>query len=414
MSKKILWQCSRVSPDGTHHENSEGPIYAHRFQQVLSFHPPGLAPAKEYGRWFHIRPDGTPAYSKAFDQVFGFYQGRAAVEENGKWFHVLTNGDEAYESRFSWCGNFQQGLCVVRDLDGFYYHIGLNGREAYPERYLYVGDFSEGIAVAKRKDGLCFHIRADGSPLTDRSYVELGAYHKGCATARDSFGWFHLDKVGNQLYEQRYSFVEPFYNGLALCTKMNGEVVRVNTDGEEVETIKPTQTQKPGRKMLLIGNLSSGKPTLGRELERRTSRRFVRIDDCRRKMANGSTSGEYRAWEKFMEFCESPEGCILEFSGGGPHVYDVARALELSGSETYIILLDAPIQECISVSKERIFDSPYPRDVGDLKKLILHIDKEIKTAWDNVWTKGKFKTLRIIAPRENAVSQSLKFLGEDF
>lgn len=88
--------------------------------------------------------------------------------------------------------------------------------------------------------------------------------------------------------------------------------------------------------------------------------------------------------------------------------------LELSGSETYVILLDAPIEECISVSKERVFDSPYPRDMGNLKELIFHIDNEIKTAWGMVWTKGKFKTLRIIAPRENAVSQSLKFLGENF
>jgi hypothetical protein len=39
MSKKIPWQYSQVSQDGTHHETNEEPIYLHRFQQVLSFYP---------------------------------------------------------------------------------------------------------------------------------------------------------------------------------------------------------------------------------------------------------------------------------------------------------------------------------------------------------------------------------------
>jgi hypothetical protein len=138
----------------------------------------------------------------------------------------------------------------------------------------------------------------------------------------------------------------------------------------------------------------------------------VEIDDCRRRISDSSISGEYDAWAKFVELCENQEEYILEFSGGGPHVYGVAKALELSGFETYVIFLDAAIDECLSISAKRVFTAPYPYPMSNLGELILHVDREITTAWNNVWTKRDFKTLRIVNPRKNAVEKSLNFLGE--
>ena len=413
MKSNDLWKNSWVSDDETHHEKNGGPLYPQRFEKVLSFHDPGLAPVKKNGKWFHIIPDGSKAYSRAFDQAFGFYDERASVESGGEWFHIKPDGSDAYERRFSWCGNFQQGLCTVRDKQGLYHHITPEGEDAYSEKYLYAGDFREGVAVVKRWDGLCQHIRTNSETLHDRLYVDLGVYHKGYATAKDSFGWFHIDKNGKPRYKHRYHSAEPFYNGLALCATMSGNYVRIDASGKEVEKINPPKTRSTGKKILIIGNLSSGKTTLGRELAKRLGFEILRIDDCRRLMADGSVSGEYRAWSKFAEYCESNKDCILEFSGGGPHVFNIGRALELSGAKTYLIWLDATLDECIARSKERTFDSPYPYALGDLTELIKHIDREIKTAWENVWTKKGFKTLRIKNPGRDNIQQAISLLGDE-
>jgi hypothetical protein len=331
MAEPKLWQQSRVSKDRRYHETSEGPLYVNRFQEVLSFHSPGLAPAKQNNRWFHIKPDGTPAYSKSFDHAFGFYENIASVEEARDWFHILITGEQAYKRRFAWCGNFQEGLCAIRDKNGFFHHIKLNGEDAYPEKYLYCGDFKEGTAAVRKNDGRWIHIQTNGRQLNDQSFKELGVFHKGFAIAKDQFGWFHIDKLGKALYDQRYQLIEPFYNELALCVKMNGKTIRINTKGAEIEQISPKETKRDGKKILLIGNLSSGKTTLAQELQNHINLPTFGIDDCRRKISDGSMTGELQAWAKFIEFCESQEENILEFSGAGPQVHSVIRALELSG-----------------------------------------------------------------------------------
>lgn len=173
MTEKELWQRSRISKDRTYHETDEGPLYSNRFQEVLSFHSPGLAPAKQKNRWFHIKPDGMPVYSKSFDHAFGFYEDRASVEEGKCWFHILINGEQAYKRRFVWCGNFQEGLCIVREKNGFFYHIKLNGEDAYPEKYLYCGDFKEGLAAVRKDNGRWSHIQNDGRQLNDQFFKEL-------------------------------------------------------------------------------------------------------------------------------------------------------------------------------------------------------------------------------------------------
>ena len=406
------WKNSRPSRDGTHHITSEGPLYESRFEQVLSFHYPGLAPAKKDGKWFHIKPDGTPAYAMKYDRVLGFYEQRAAVKKGKDWFHIRPNGKKAYRDTYSWCGNYQQSLCVVRDREGKYYHIDLEGDSPYKERYHYAGDFREGYAVAWLPNG-CIHIDMLGNHLNDIVFRELGVFHKGYATARDEYGWFHIDKSGLALYPERYQSVEPFYNGLALCVEHNGNTIRIDPSGELFEKITEKAAVDDGRKILLIGNLSSGKTTLGRELERILRIKLVRIDDCRRMMADGTMAGEYRAWHRFISECEAPRSTILEFSGGGPHIYNISRALENSTLDVSIIWLDLSIEKCIETSLKKSFDSPYPYEMGDLVELISHIAREIETAWLDVWlTNPGFQTLRIKDPRHHALDYTLAFLME--
>lgn len=57
---------------------------------------------------------------------------------------------------------------------------------------------------------------------------DLGVYHNGYAAAKDEKGWFHVDKKGSAIYDERYAFIEPFYNDVAYALTLEGEKVWVN------------------------------------------------------------------------------------------------------------------------------------------------------------------------------------------
>ncbi len=139
------WQGSTIAADGTHHidENTKQPLYKIRFDTILPFHSPGLAAVCAGNRFFHICPDGAPAYSSRFDRAFGFYDSLATVVTGRNWFHIHPDGTKAYGEAWDWCGNFQQNRCVVR-----------NGKDTSDgKRYLTTEPFYNGQALVKTLDG---------------------------------------------------------------------------------------------------------------------------------------------------------------------------------------------------------------------------------------------------------------------
>ncbi len=404
------WQESRPSRWGTHHITKNGSLYENRFEAVLSFHEPGLAPVCLDGKWYHITPDGKPAYKHVYDEAFGYYNRRAAVRLNEDWFHIHPDGQRLYDTTYSWCGNYQNELCTVRDWKAQYFHINLDGDCAYDEKYLYAGDYREGYAVVKNNQG-CTHIDAVGHLLHEVYFEDLGVYHKGYATAKDTFGWCHIDKTGIPLYSQRYKLVEPFYNGYAYCEKLDGTKIRIKPNGEIKEIISD-QTRNDELKLLLIGNISSGKTTIGRKIQSRLGYDFVEIDECRRQLGDDTVSGEYRAWNYFISRCEESRGTILEFSGGGPHAHNIAKALENSNLKTHILWLDLPAQLCLKDSLQRNFDSPYLYKLGDLGELIDHIAIQIESNWEKIW-RPRFLSHRIKNPRNVKIENILTLLERE-
>ena len=232
------WKLSRVSADRRYHEIDGKPLYNKLFDEVMSFHEPGIAPARLDNRWFHIKPDGSRTYDHAFEKAWGYYEGLASVVLNGEAFHIDEKGYPAYSNRFAWCGNYQEGVCTVRNSGGFYHHINKQGSPTYSARYCYAGDYHEGFASVQTKAGLYTHIDLKGVPLYNARYLDLGIFHKGAALARDGVGWFHIDTEGMPLYFQRYESAEPFYNGLSRVSTRDGGIVVINMKGEIVKTIR--------------------------------------------------------------------------------------------------------------------------------------------------------------------------------
>jgi hypothetical protein len=233
------WTRMQVARDGTHHVVDGRPAYAPRFQRVLKFHAPGLAPARDESGAFHIIPDGREAYAQRYLDTFGFYEGRAAAREEGGWTHVLPDGRSLYVERYAWCGNFQEGRCTVRTREGRYLHITLDGSAAYGERYRYAGDFRDGAAVVQRDDGRSTHVDPEGRPLHGRWLLDLDAFHKGYARARDEDGWHHVDEFGRPAYGRRFAAVEPFYNGQARVERFDGALEVIDERGKTLLELRP-------------------------------------------------------------------------------------------------------------------------------------------------------------------------------
>jgi hypothetical protein len=235
------WEGSRVSSDRTHHHLDGQPLYPARFAEVLSFHAPGLAAARDATGAFHIDAAGRPGYTRRFTRAFGFYEGLAAVEDATGAFHIQANGTERYAARYGWCGNFQEGRCTVREKTpgAVYLHIDAAGQPCYPERYSYAGDYRDGIAVVQEPSGLHLHIDLQGRPLNGRRFLDLDVFHKGYARARDGWGWHHVNARGEPLYEHRFAAVEPFYNGQARVAREDGALEVINEQGEAVRELRP-------------------------------------------------------------------------------------------------------------------------------------------------------------------------------
>ena len=236
------WQDTRVAPEGTHHTVGGEPLYDVRFDEVLKYHAPGLAPAQLGGEAWHIDLSGRPAYGQRHRRTFGFYEGFAAAQAEDGWHHVRPDGSPLYPQRYAWCGNFQGGRCTVRESKDSYFHIDQEGNPAYEQRWRYAGDFRDGIAVVQDEAGRSTHIDSQGTLLHGRWFVDLDVFHKGFARARDESGWTHVDLRGHPTYPQRFAMIEPFYNGQARVEAFDGTRLVIAEDGRALVVLRPAGT----------------------------------------------------------------------------------------------------------------------------------------------------------------------------
>ncbi len=236
------WALLKVAADASHHvTETDAPAYSERFDAVLKFHAPGLAPALRRGEAWHIHADGSPAYARRFVRTLGFYEGFAAVVGKDGWHHITQEGQDVYAQRYAWCGNFQGGRCPVRNADGTYLHIDTYGRAAYDRQWHYAGDYRDGIAVVQARNGRSTHIDLHGRLLHEQWFVDLDVFHKGFARARDEDGWMHVDVRGKPIYTQRFAAVEPFYNGQARVERFDGALEVIDELGRMLVEIRPAR-----------------------------------------------------------------------------------------------------------------------------------------------------------------------------
>ena len=230
------WQEIKVSADNNYFLFDGKQIFFFFFLEVLKFHSPGLAPVKDNSGAYYVDTSGNELYSNRYSRTFGFYCNRASVIVDNSWYHINEKGDKVYSVSYLWTGNYQENICTVRNNSNQYFHIDLHGNRIYEQNYVYAGDYKDGIACVKSQDGFYRHIDNKGKFINDKSFLDLGIFHKNIATAKDKNGWFHIDRQGNELYNERYLTVEPFYNGFALVTEFDNKKIIIDENGKtEIE-----------------------------------------------------------------------------------------------------------------------------------------------------------------------------------
>jgi len=238
----VNWKEQSVSQCQTFHVLPDNtPAYSNRFDNVLAFHAPGMAPVSADTMAWHIKPDGTAAYAHRFHRTFGFYGDCAAVVDASGWFHIHPNGQATYTERYIWAGNFQSNRCSVCDLEGNYFHIDLNGNRLNQNTWGYCGDYREGTAVVQNHQGLSSHIDLQGNLTHGIWFDDLDVFHKGYARANSDGSWFHINQYGAPIYPQRYYLIEPFYNGLARVESANGERTVIDEGGRIIRILKKSK-----------------------------------------------------------------------------------------------------------------------------------------------------------------------------
>ena len=158
-------------------------------------------------------------------------------------------------------------------------------------------------------------------------------------------------------------------------------------------------------KILIIGNIGSGKTTIATRLKKKLSSLYISIDNLRKKYGDGSFEKEYLAWSQFLKYCEHTsematnsrqKTIILEFTGAGCHKHSVKQALIKSKETTLVILIKTTIDTCISRLSMKNFDIPYPWNYIPSPTLLYQLNNELNQDENSgFWQAENIKTISL-------------------
>lgn len=114
-------------------------------------------------------------------------------------------------------------------------------------------------------------------------------------------------------------------------------------------------------KVLIFGNLASGKTTLALKLTRKLSQfQYLAIDNFRRDYGDGSMEKEKQAKEMFFQSIKENKNQIIEAMGFGDGGAFLAETLGPLSEPKLIVLLKTPLNVCLKRLEQRKWDVPYP------------------------------------------------------
>lgn len=141
----------------------------------------------------------------------------------------------------------------------------------------------------------------------------------------------------------------------------------------------------PPAKLLIVGNLGSGKTTLRHAVAAALDWPHTGIDDARRRHGDGRPAGEARAWAAFLAHAQDPAAGILECTGAGPWSHLLRLALRESGLPLHVVEVRARIEVCRARVQARTQLIPYPRFEVPLEQVLVAVARELGDHLAGLW-----------------------------
>lgn len=139
-------------------------------------------------------------------------------------------------------------------------------------------------------------------------------------------------------------------------------------------------------KILVFGNVGSGKTTILKNLKSEFFFPVIAIDDFRRKYGKGDIKTELIARKNFIAAINSKENQFVECIGVGKVADELFELLKANDEQIICLTLLTPQNVCAERLKGREWNIPFPNDLEKVNSLLERTEKNIESgAISNKW-----------------------------
>lgn len=164
-------------------------------------------------------------------------------------------------------------------------------------------------------------------------------------------------------------------------------------------------------KILVFGNIGSGKSTVLSSLKELFPFEVIAIDDFRRKFGDGSKSSELEARESFFAAIQQNKNQFIECIGVGKVAEELFLLLQEFSEPIICLTLMTPREICKKRLDERIWDIPFPESIEKVSSLLERTEIKISNKEiDRLWS---VRQNTILLERENIMPADIQLIISD-
>lgn len=152
-------------------------------------------------------------------------------------------------------------------------------------------------------------------------------------------------------------------------------------------------------KIILFGNVGSGKSSVIKELKKIFSFEVIAIDNFRRKFGDGSKSSELNARENFFAAIKQNQNQFIECIGIGKVADELFLLLQTWTEPIICLTLTTPKEICKQRLEKRIWDIPFPESIEKISSLLERA--EVKISNGEIAKQWGSRQNTILLEREN-------------
>lgn len=174
----------------------------------------GLAAVKLNGKWGYINKKGKFVIQPLYDRATSFDHDKAQVKLGEKYYSINKIGTISEYiwkvSRFPSSNGFQ--VAQKGELFGY---LDKDDKVVIPFKFKYADSFQNGFAAVKDMNNKEYHIGSQGMPLYNQRFTSIENFSEGLAIAKNGNKYGYINIRGNMVIPDTFDYVFPFASGLA-------------------------------------------------------------------------------------------------------------------------------------------------------------------------------------------------------